>query len=247
MENGLRAAIEKIEDMAQKEYTQIFDINGEKYCLGNLKKIEKEFYSPRNIKLNSLDSLVDIIKIELEKAYKPLFINVESPTSIKVFSTYHSVENQCERDYLYSAVAELPDIKLNTFLEHADFMISLRSKFVENEDVEYLLNLLSKISDKNSVESEDNGLSQTVQTRKGAVLVENQTIRPKVMLAPYRTFLEVNQPESEFLVRLKEGGYIGLFEADGGAWKMHAKVYVQTYLEYALKDEIEKDEVVVIA
>lgn len=247
MENGLRQAIEKIEEMSQKENTQIFDIHGEKYSLGSLKKIEKDFYSPRNIDLNTLKSLVDIIKIELNKAFAPLFIRVENPMSVEVFSTYHNLDSHYKRDYLYRTLAELPAIQFNSFMEHEQFMIALRSKFVENDDVLYLLNLLSKITDENTVSTEDNGLSQSVQAKKGVVMVENVTVKSKVMLAPFRTFLEVEQPASEFLVRLQEGGYIGLFEADGGMWKLEAKENIKDYLSAALNDEIDSGKVVVIA
>jgi len=173
-------------------------------------------------------------------------VNVETPTDVSIFTTYHHEEN-CRRDYLYKAEAELPFITLNNYLDHESFMIALRSKFVENDDVLYLLDLLSKISDKNSVESEDNGVSQTVQVRKGVVMVENVAVRPKVKLAPFRTFLEVDQPESEFLLRLQEGGRIGLFEADGGAWKLDAKEDIKDLLMELLKEEIFEGKVVVIA
>ena len=246
MENGLREAIEKIEEMAIKAEVKIFDVHDKKYSTEKLFEIPREYDSPKGITLNTLESLADIIKIELEKAYQPLFVNVKSPTEVNVFSTYHHDEN-CRRDHIYYATAELPNIILNQFIEHDSFMIALRSKFVENEDVTYLLELLSKITDKNSVESEDNGLTQTVQARKGAVLVENVVVRPKVKLAPFRTFLEVDQPESEFLVRIQEGGYVGLFEADGGAWKLDAKDNIKEFLMLLLCDEIQAEKVVVIA
>lgn len=243
---GLRAAIEKIEDMATKADVKLFEIHGKQYSTKQLHKIEKEYDSPRGITLNTLESLADIIKIELEKAYQPLFVNVKSPTKVDVFSTYHH-EQDCRREYIYAAEAELPNIVLNDFLSHESFMIALRSKFVENADVEYLLDLLSKITDENSVESEDNGISQTVKARKGVVMIENVVVRSKVKLAPFRTFLEVEQPESEFLLRLQEGGRIGLFEADGGAWKLDAKERVKDLLMELLRAEIQDKKVVVIA
>ena len=218
-----------------------------KYSIKSLNKIVKPFYTPSTIQMTSLESLADIIITELYKAYQPLFVRIASPKLVEVFSTYHGKDEYCNRDNLYEAVAELPDLQLNRFIPHEDFMIALRSKFIETEDTEYLLTLLSKITDKNSVESEDNGLTQTVQAKKGVVLVENVLVRNKVDLAPYRTFLEVSQPESEFLVRLQEGGYIGLFEADGGAWKLDAKKNIQSYLLEALRDEIADGKVVVIA
>lgn len=60
-----------------------------------------------------------------------------------------------------------------------------------------------------------------------------------VRLKPYRTFTEVDQPESDFVFRMKEDKYDGvqcaLFEADGGAWKLHAMESIQEYLEEQLK------------
>jgi len=245
--SGLREAITKIEEMAQKENTQLFEINGEKYSTGELNKIKREYYSPKNIDVNTLESLVDIIKVELNKAYKPLFLRVASPIHVEVFSTYHYSEEYCRRDYLYAALAELPSIRFNEFMDHESFMIALRSKFIETEDTAYLLKLLSSITDKNSVETEDNGLTQTVQAKKSIVMVENVNVRPKVILKPFRTFIELDQPESEFLLRLKEGGYIGLFEADGGAWKLEAKEFIKEFLSEYLEVEIASGEIIVIA
>ncbi len=242
----LKEFVEKLEQMAQKENTQLFDIHDKKYCSSPLYEIKKQYNSPREVVLNTLESLSDIIKIELEKAHQPLFVNVQNPIKVDVFSTYHHKED-CRRDLLYSAQAELPRITLNDYLGHESFMIALRSKFVENDDVSYLLNLLSKISDENSVESDDNGISQTVKAKKGVVLVENVTVRSKVKLAPFRTFLEVEQPESEFLLRLQEGGQIGLFEADGGAWRLDAKEQIKNKLTDLLHNEIITGKVVVIA
>lgn len=60
-----------------------------------------------------------------------------------------------------------------------------------------------------------------------------------VRLKPYRTFTEVDQPESNFVFRMKEDKYEGvqcaLFEADGGAWKLHAMESIQEYLEEQLE------------
>lgn len=61
-----------------------------------------------------------------------------------------------------------------------------------------------------------------------------------VKLKPYRTFLEVDQPVSEFIFRMKQDKYDGvlcaLFEADGGAWKMEATERIKKYLESELKE-----------
>lgn len=56
---------------------------------------------------------------------------------------------------------------------------------------------------------------------------------------PFRTFIEIEQPESEFLLRAKkgyEGIEFALFEADGGAWKKEAIDNIAAYLKENLKE-----------
>ena len=242
----LKEGIDKIEELVQRADTRIIEVDGEHYATGDLKQIPKPYYAPETINLNSLDSLVDIIKKELKKITEPLFIRIISPTKIDVFTSFKT-DDRCIRDYLYRANAELPNIVIDNYVDHESFIIALKSKLIKNEDNEYVLNLLSKITDTESVTSDDNGISQTVRAKKGVVMVENVLVRPIVNLMPYRTFLEVGQPESQFLLRLKEGGYVGIFEADGGAWKLEAKENINEYLSQKLSDEIIAGDVVVIA
>lgn len=97
-----------------------------------------------------------------------------------------------------------------------------------------------------SVTSEDNGITQTVAARQGVSLKSYVSVKPRVKLIPFRTFREVEQPASEFLLRVDSDGEIGLFEADGGAWQLEAKDNVASYFESALLPEIEAGRVVVI-
>ena len=64
-------------------------------------------------------------------------------------------------------------------------------------------------------------------------------------LIPYRTFLEVKQPESDFIFRMREGHdgvECAIFEADGGAWKMEAmreiskclRNYLENYTQFTV-------------
>lgn len=75
------------------------------------------------------------------------------------------------------------------------------------------------------------------------VLVE---IKPRVMLRPFRTFLEVEQPESEFLLRVDLDEGIGFFEADGGIWKLEAKKNIADYFLKNMGDLIDAGKVVVM-
>lgn len=122
------------------------------------------------------------------------------------------------------------------FREQEKAIIELRSRFAPGEGVDYLLDLLSRISKDSGVTTTDNGVSQTVEARQGVALKSVVTLKSRVPLRPFRTFHEVEQPESEFLLRMDEEGNIGLFEADGGMWKLTARQTVKTFLEAELAD-----------
>ena len=130
-------------------------------------------------------------------------------------------------------------------------MIALRSQFRPSEDRDYLLEMLASVSSQATVKSEDNGLGQQVSVNKGICNVQMQPIKSIVRLRPYRTFQEVEQPESEFLVRLSvdsEGGVrVALHEADGGMWRLDARRNIALYLAQALENEIDAGQVVVTA
>jgi hypothetical protein len=65
-------------------------------------------------------------------------------------------------------------------------------------------------------------------------LKSQEIVKPRIKLAPYRTFREVDQPVSDFVFRLR-GRHEGtpmcaLFEADSGRWKLDAVSAVATWL-----------------
>ncbi len=64
---------------------------------------------------------------------------------------------------------------------------------------------------------------------------ESITIKPRVALAPFRTFPEIEQPISEFVFRARCTGEgtpaLMLVEADGGRWKIDAITTIRAEME----------------
>jgi hypothetical protein len=238
----IRDAIEKVEEMSAPT---TFEIGGKTYCTESLVEIKPDIETPSQVKLYSLDGVVKMISREAAKLPSPLFIQVTAHDQVKVFSTYGDLRfTRCE---LCLAIASgLPSSISDHWMDYEKAMITLRSLCEQNEGTAYLLDLLSKVTDEAKVETEDNGLSQTVQVRKGVAMVGREAVKPRVALRPFRTFLEVEQPASEFLVRVREGGEIGLFEADGGMWKLKARETIRDYFMKELAPMVEAGEVVVM-
>ncbi len=89
-------------------------------------------------------------------------------------------------------------------------------------------------------------MTQTVEAKSGIALTAAVEVRPYVNLQPFRTFLEVAQPESMFLLRLDNEGHVALIEADGGVWKLEATRNIAAYFEKNLADLIGAGRVVVL-
>lgn len=228
----LKEAIEKILSLAPPT---TYQIDGHTYASKELELIDPP-------EVSGLDSLCKLIKTELDKIGTTVMIRVVSYDRVEVFTTYLQ---DFTRYQLYSARADIPGFRTG-FREREQALIELRSLFLQNEGVAYLLGLLSRMSEQSQVDTHDNGVTQTVETVQGIALKANETIKPRVSLAPFRTFLEVEQPESEFLLRVSEDGKIGLFEADGGVWKLEAKQNICQYFDERLESLIEDNRVIVM-
>lgn len=232
----LKEAIEKIVSLADPH---IYKVGDENFTNDHMTRLDPKIDRPEAITLHSLDGVVRTVLAELERdeIEKPIFVCPEDHETVSVFTTLRH-DNQ-KRDTLYLASAVLPR-RAPEEMTHDEAMIALRSRFVPNDGTEYLLNLLSTVNDESGVKSTDNGVTQVVEARTGVALKNNVRVNPIIRLAPYRTFLEVEQPESEFLLRLKPGdkekgrsATVCLIEADGGAWKLAAKHAIAEYFREA--------------
>lgn len=219
-----------------------YDLHGDVYSDNPLHRIDKYVPRPKRVEVSGLDSIVKMIHYEAKKLPAPLYILVEGPQDVRVFS---ALDDDMERDSFVAAAPDVPGFK-SGFIDYQDAVIQLRSKFIQNADTEYLLDLLSRVNTENGVTTSDNGVTQTVEARSGVSLKAFVNVKPRVKLAPYRTFLEVDQPESEFILRLDDNARVGLFEADGGMWKLVAKERICNYFEAALEAEILGGSVVVM-
>ncbi len=231
-----------VEKLMELRKTQTFEINGDTYATERLHRVAPHVDRPEPIRICGLDSICKLIREEMDMVGTTLMVEVTDYETVSVFTT---LLDDLSRDKLYVAKADVPGFRTG-FRNAEEAIIQLRSLFIPNDGSAYLLDLLSRINTEQGVTTQDNGVTQTVTARQGIALSEKVALKPRVSLQPFRTFLEVGQPESEFLLRVNEHGNIGLFEADGGVWKLEAKRNVVAYFDGALKDLVEDGKVVVM-
>ena len=186
--------------------------------------------------MTTLSGLVDYIRSNVDLIEGNMLVHVVSPTEVRLISP---LDLDRERECLVRAKAELPGITYGKFVDAEAFLISLRSNFLQNEGAEALLRFAGTIESGTLATYGDDGVSQTATVKKGIAGKETALVPNPVKLRPYRTFVEVTQPESEFVFRMKDydgGVYCAIFEADGGAWKREAMKNIRNHLEVELED-----------
>ena len=233
----LKAAIEKIEQLAKP---MTLDVGGKTFANSSFFEIEPKNYYPCPVELSSLESLAVMIQTEAIEKYPGQKLYITIPSFHKAVCFTQTDDERFHRNTFYvSNMTDVPGFR-DGWWDYETAIIKLRSQFEQNEGTQYILDLLSRISVEDSAEQQDNGVSQSVTVRKGVSLAGREMVKPIVKLCPYRTFQEISQPESDFLLRVREGNEIGLFEADGGMWKLTARLRIKAFLEVRLKDLIDK-------
>ena len=222
-----REFIEKIEDMTGPK---VIDTGQGTFSDKHLYRIENELAD--TIVLSSLSGLAEMIKQEMNEYNLPLFVRATSAERVHVFG---AIRDDMQRERPFTAEAKFIGFDFNEYISIENMIICLKSRFAPTEDRDYLVQLLGNITDQQSVQTKDDGITQSATVKSGIQLVGEQRIKPIVTLKPYRTFLEVEQPASDFLIRLKDGR-AALFEADGGAWEREAVKNVADKLRELLED-----------
>lgn len=210
-------------------------INGACYSDKPLHRIDTYYPKADAIEMHTLTSLVDYIKSELDEMPPRMIVEVKSPTEVELYS---QLDPNRDRESLVVASARVPGFEFDRFVEHEKFCINLQSKFIPSDDRELILKFAGTVEAGSVSEYGDDGVTQKATIKTGLASKGDAIVPNPVCLRPYRTFLEVEQPESAFVFRMKQDSYgsvmCAIFEADGGAWKMDATQAIKEYLQREL-------------
>ena len=210
-------------------------INGACYSDKPLHRIDTYYPKADAIEMHPLTSLVDYIKSEVDEMPPRMIVEVKSPTEVELYS---QLDPNRDRESLVVASARVPGFEFDRFVEHEKFCINLQSKFIPSDDRELILKFAGTVEAGSVSEYGDDGVTQKATIKTGLASKGDAIVPNPVCLRPYRTFLEVEQPESAFVFRMKQDSYgsvmCAIFEADGGAWKMDATQAIKEYLQREL-------------
>lgn len=201
-----------------------------------LTRLSKNIPLADSIRMGTLSSLVDYIKAHIDSMADKMIIQIAGPGEVLLFS---QLDENRDREYLVRVEAQIPDFRYGSFIGHEEFCINVQSKFVSDPetDKDLLLKFAGTVENGTVSEYGDDGITQKATVRQGIASKKEAIIPNPIKLRPYRTFIEVEQPASEFIFRMKDSNGIccALFGADGGAWENVAMKNIKNYLEHELE------------
>lgn len=210
-----------------------FSIDSREYASAQLHPVTAPLLEA--IAISTLRGFLDLLKQKFEEfAENNALVHVADYQTVYLIARVSDLWAR-RTEYIKCKMTETRGFPFGQWLDHESFVIGLLSNFVESDELKNVVQLASNITNERVSTSEDDGISQTVGIRAGVHLKEKTEVKYRVKLAPFRTFREVQQPESEFVLRLSQNNpeavpKLALFEADGGKWKLDAIDNVARFL-----------------
>lgn len=219
--------------------TQTFDYHGLIYTNKTVNLVPPPAIAKVNV--ITLTALAALYQSNFENiAAAQSVFHVTSEVGVAVYA--NNSNDYAQREVFAAAsFAAVESFKFNAWLDQEPFIIGLQAHVQDKGDRQYLLDLTSRIAINENLEITDNGVSQEVTAKTGSSLSKLITLKPRVTLAPFRTFREIEQPSSEFVFRVRKSTRgtpeLALFEADGGAWKLTAMKSIAEYLKNSIAND----------
>ena len=187
------------------------------------------------LKMHTLSGLVDFcldFAAQVGEDAPATIVHVVSDQQVDVVSPLFGPFKQREK-FATSSPFQLSH-KFDRYMPVEEFVIYLQSMFVQDDTARQILKVVGNLTQGSETNVADDGITQRVTAKAGVARVAVVDLPNPVELYPYRTFLDVEQPASKFVLRIKadkdEGPRCALFEADGGAWRATAVETIKSYM-----------------
>ena len=242
-----REFLEKVEEMVQH---QTLTEGIRTFVDKPMHMLVDEIAADTPLHTNSLSSVADYIKSNADfdalASDGRKIIHVEDEKTVWLYTEMNSFK---KRSALLLASAWVSSFPFGQWLSLENFIISVQANFVADEHRDELLSFVATVKQDTGVEQQDDGVTQKVTTRSGVSLSRTSKVPNPITLRPFRTFSEVEQPESSFVFRIKAeegcGVKAALFAADGDAWRHDAILKIRDYFQTHVIAE--DDSVIVLA
>lgn len=219
----------------------LVEVEGQKYWARNQAPVKPVSWHPASLNVASLIGMRDFIEACKPELCERSFLHVVGPREVQLVSPFTG--DTLERHVYATTVSSPSRHTWNDYLPLEKFNIWLTIGFVQTEGVAQILSVVSNITDASSVNLADDGITQRAIVKTGLVSHDNVNLPKLISLQPIRTFPEIEQPASTFLLRTKspEAGtgdiQAALFISDiNNRWELDAVTSIKEWLRSNIPD-----------
>lgn len=194
-----------------------------------------------SITLSTLEGFAELTNY-LHSGGVPCFgVCVTTPESVCLLG---APDRHKRRDILaYGNSPDRGSFPFENWLSQEDFVTMAQACFVPTKELENVLHIVGTLKAGRVTTYEDDGVTQQVNATAGVTRATHVEVPNPVILRPWRTFAEIEQPPSSFILRLRGGDenqkpQIGLYEVIGGGWKIMAMEIITNHLRGLIDAEI---------
>lgn len=239
LEKALRFIFEKADE--KKDNVEIIENFGVTQLLnrntGRIDTISRP--KVETIRISTLTGIVDFLSNNIDTLdLTNFFILITSDQEVALLSRL--TEGYLNRNLFLNSCNQMVRIPYENKYTYFEFASMLYEYFVHTPELKELIAKLNGIKAIKDTQFTNNGIEVTVQRKVGITLIGSEIFDPVVSLRPYRTFREVEQPESKFLIEITEHEdipYFSIKPVDGGLWKNVAINNIKEWLETKLKEK----------
>lgn len=192
------------------------------------------------MEVHGLTALVEFLRWEFPGGLADLLAVVRSERVVDVVGRVD--EPWKKRPVMAQALfGEATKLPFGQYVDQQTFVIGIQVGFIQDETTAKLLQLVGTIRDSKVLDLKDDGTTQQVSASAGLAKVSLVDVPNPVTLRPYRTFPEVEQPDSMYVLRAKSGHgddlpSVALFMVEDPSWRYCARLSIAGYIKKQLAD-----------
>lgn len=146
------------------------------------------------------------------------------------------------RRHFLKAVIPKNEFPFNRYESVETFIIGVMSNFADTHDRQEILQFVSAMQSELIDKSEDDGVKQRVLIKKSITTLGPAVVPNPVVLQPYMTFAEIDQPSKMYVFRVRQEKdrpfACALFDIASRVWEAETIGRIRIYLKSKIEDVI---------
>lgn len=234
------SAISEVAELArQTKMGQTVEVAGKTFAIGRdgmFYRLITDGAIPEPADFSTLDGFAGYLSSEPEA--KDCLVHVVSPTEVRALGLLEGQDKSRRRVFARAKWnQEMFGFQFDNYMAAEGMTIALQTCFQPDRgDLSDLRAFCSSIRSTKEAGIADDGVSQTVSAKAGIAAITTVPVKNPWTLAPWRTFPELDQPLSPFVLRFAQHDFqrdmhgVALFRTGNAAWYNEAVRIIVGYL-----------------